>query len=155
MNKRALKAPDSHYTHSGFSGLHIKMQIVLHFSLSWIKIKAHTFHNNRQRPQAWYNVQYYKIGHKENNWTPVLVRVTDTKLATCLSRFLVLCIMQQDPWQNLMSPKTDDIWCHPDDWAQIQQRKSASYKLCWHRRCVPRDLRGCCYSACPGDRIWG
>lgn len=38
--------------------------------------------------------------------------------------------MQQDPWQNLMSPKTDDIWCHPDDWAQTQQRKSASYKLC-------------------------
>lgn len=29
-----------------------------------------------------------------------------------------------------MSPKTDDICCHPDDWAQTQQRKSASYKLC-------------------------
>lgn len=63
--------------------------------------------------------------------------------------------MQQAPWQNLMSPKTDDIWCHPDDWAQTQQWKSASYKRWVGTDAVFPGIYEDAATLCPGDRILG
>lgn len=78
---------------------------------------------------------------------------------TCLSRFIVRCIMQQATWLNLMSPKQMTFGATRTIGHKFNRRKVLHINSGLAKRgffCVrPRDLQGCCFCPCPEETILG